>query len=88
MWLNIDMERRERSGEEDMKTLHTENGVTTEIEWCNHFFCLSSARAYSRGRAVARVTYSGRTLSVCADDMKPLMDMIHNQGLEHTVETI
>lgn len=71
-----------------MKTLHTENGVTTEIEWCNHFFCVAPARAYSRGRAVARVTYAGRTLSVCADDMKPLMDMIRNNKITHTVEYI
>lgn len=58
----------------------------TKNPYCTHYFCKAPARAYSRGRAVAQVTYSGRTLEVCADDMKPLMDMIWSQGLEHTVK--
>ena len=64
------------------------DGSTITREMCEHFFCLAPARAYSKGVAVARVTYAGRTLAVCASDMVPLMEMIHNQGLAHTIEPI
>lgn len=64
------------------------DGTEVRVQYCTHFFCLAPARAYSRRKAVARVTYSGITLLVCSDDMVPLMQMIHSQGLEHTVETI